>query len=57
MPRAHSAIDCRLDQTMVEFHFEGQWHNRMVGARARCLHSSFQIRHRTLYIVLEHLLM
>jgi hypothetical protein len=57
MSRVHSAIDCRLDQTVVELHLEDQWHNRTVGARAKCLHSSFQIHLGIPYIVLEYLLM
>jgi hypothetical protein len=56
MLRAHFAIDCRLYQKMVELHLKDQWHNRMVGVQARCPHSSFQIRLRTSYIVLEYLL-
>jgi hypothetical protein len=57
MPRAHSVIDCRLDQTVVELYLEDQWYNRTIGAQARCPHSSFQIRLGTPYIVLEYLLM
>jgi hypothetical protein len=44
MPRAHSVIDCRMDQMVVELHLEDQWHNCTIDARVRCLHSSFQIR-------------
>jgi hypothetical protein len=57
MPRAHSVIDCRLDQMVVELHIEDQWHNRMVGAWARCLHTSFQRRLGIPYIRLKYLLM
>jgi hypothetical protein len=42
---------------MVELHLEDQWHNRTVGARARCPHTSFQRRLGILYIGLEYLLM
>jgi hypothetical protein len=57
MPKVHSMIDCRLDQMVVELHFEDQWYNCTVGAWTRCPHFSFQIRLGIPYIMLEYLLM